>query len=98
MTIKKFGKTISVDRLAEMVGESLLRIEEKMVTKDDVREIVREEMDLVLDKKFEEKLAPIHKKLDNNLYHHEKRIEKLEERTVILKNVITQDLEVQVSW
>lgn len=68
-------------------------------TKDDVKNFAtKDDIESIIDRKIDEKLAPIHKKLDNAIYHHEKRIDKIEERAVVLKNAITKDLKKQVNW
>ena len=113
MALKKFGKRITIDQLAAMVAEGFLRIEEKMVTKEEAKKFItkedaknfitkedaknfatKEDVEKILDRKMDEKLAPIHKKLD----YHGKRLESLEEKVIVLKRVISKDLKTSVNW
>ncbi len=94
MSEKKLGKNITVDQLAEMVAKGFDSLEQKMVTKAELDEILNQK----LDQKLDEKLASIHQKLDDSIASHGQRIAKLEGKVVILKDVIESGLEVRVVW
>lgn len=90
-------KETTIDDLAIMVAKGFSSMQEYMDKRFDGVDIRFDKVEERLDR-VEERLDKVEDRLDKIEGHHSRRLDNVEDKVVVIKNVIEKDLKVKVSF